>query len=89
MHHYHSKFGNKNDEYIQKILVDDFSDIVDIIWGGDVQMMNVRLNVGGQSKGILSQSEKIVILWIESVEKNRDKHYSIEHMMQELCNIQR
>jgi hypothetical protein len=35
----------KNDEYMKRIREDGFSDIVAIIWEGEVQMMNVKSNV--------------------------------------------
>jgi hypothetical protein len=85
----HSKSDKKNDGYIQKIHADDFNDIVDIIWGGGDQMMNVRSNVEERSKGIFLRSKIIVIPWIERVEKNKDKQCSIEPMTRELYNIQR
>jgi hypothetical protein len=34
----------KNDEYMKKIREDGSNDTVDIIWEGEDQMMNVRLN---------------------------------------------
>ena len=41
----HGKFDKKNDGYVKKIREGGSNDIVDIIWGGGDQMMNVRLNV--------------------------------------------
>jgi len=64
------------------IRVDGSNDIVDIIWEGGDQTMNVRSNAGERSKDIFLLSKIIAILWIESVEKDRDKQSFIEPMMQ-------
>jgi hypothetical protein len=51
----------KNDEFTKKIQEGGFSDIADIIWEGEDQMMNVRLSVEEICKGMSKQSETIVI----------------------------
>jgi len=66
---------------MKKILVDGFSDIVDIIWGEEDLMMNVRLNVEELCRDMSKQSGIIVIHWIGNVEKGRDKRFFIEPMM--------
>lgn len=72
---------------MQTIHADDFSDIADIIWEEEVLMMNVRSNVGERSKGILFRLKKIVIHWIGTVEKNRDKLFCTEPTIAERCKI--
>lgn len=83
MLHFRYMNEKKNDEYIQKIREVDFNDIVDIIWEGGDQMMIVKSNVEKLWRDIQRQSEIIVIHWIGSVEKDKDKQSCIELMMQE------
>jgi hypothetical protein len=71
---------------MKRILVDGFNDIVDIIWGEEGPTMIVKSNVEKICRDMSKQSEIIVILWIEIVEKDRDKQYFIEPMMPEEYN---
>ncbi len=80
----HCGYDNKNDESILTILVDDFNGIVDTLWEGDILMIYVRSNVEERSKDTLLKSKNIAILWIENVEKDKDKHYFIEPMIVEI-----
>jgi hypothetical protein len=83
MLHSLSKYDKRNDGCILTTLEVDFSDIVDIIWAEEGRMIPVRSRDGELSKDIELRSRKTVILWIETVEKGRDRHYCIEPMMQE------
>ena len=47
MLHSHWKYDKENDEFPQKIREGGSNDIADIIWEGDVLMMNVRLSAEG------------------------------------------
>jgi hypothetical protein len=51
-HHWVYRNGKRNDGYIPMIQEVDFSDIVAIIWGEGVKMMNVKSNVEKQWRDI-------------------------------------
>lgn len=72
---------------MKRIRVVDSSDTAGIIWGGEDPTMNVRSNAGKPWLGTSKQSKTIVIHWIESVEKDRDKLSFIERMIAEIYKL--